>query len=78
MQHIYKKTGIYSATLSVKNGDGSEQNTITRKIYITDTDNPFALIDVKNGNGTVYEDPTACDSPDGAFVINRAESTSID
>jgi PKD repeat protein len=78
IQHIYKKTGVYSATLTVKNGDGSEENRISRKIYITDTDSPFALIDIKNTTGSAYEDPTACDSPDGAFVINRAEGTSID
>lgn len=46
--HIYKKTGIYSVTLTVKNGDGTEINTIERKVYITDTNTPFALIEVKN------------------------------
>lgn len=78
VQNIYKRTGIYTATLSVKNGDGSEENSISRKIYITDTDRPFALIDIKSSNGSVFEDPSACESPDGAFVINRAESTTLE
>lgn len=78
IQNVYKKTGIYTATLNVKNGDGSEENTIWRKIYITDTDSPFALIDIKSSNGSVFEDPDACENPDGAFVINRAESTTLD
>ncbi len=62
----------------MKNGDGSEENSISRKIYITDTDRPFALIDVKSSNGSVFEDGSACENPDGAFVINRADSTTID
>lgn len=78
IQNIYKRTGIYTATLNVKNGDGSEENSISRKIYITDTDRPFALIDVKSSNGSVFEDGSACENPDGAFVINRADSTTID
>lgn len=78
IQNVYKKTGIYTATLNVKNGDGSEENTIWRKIYITDTDSPFALIDIKSSNGSVFEDPDACENPGGAFVINRAESTTLD
>jgi PKD repeat protein len=78
IQNTYKKTGVYAATLTVKNSDGSEENRITRKIYITDTDRPFALIDIKSSNGSAIEDPAACDNPDWAFVINRAESTTID
>jgi PKD repeat protein len=78
IQHVYKKTGIYSATLSVKNSDWSEENKITRKIYITDTDKPYALIDIKTNNWSALEDSTACDNPNGAFIINRADSTTLD
>ena len=75
--HIYKKTGIYSATLTVKNIDGTASNTIERKIYVTDAKNPFALIDIKNSGGSAFEDSSACDWV-GAFLVNRAESTTID
>ncbi len=78
IQNIYKKTGVYTASLSVRNGDGSEENHISRKIYITDTNSPFALIDIKSSNGSVFDDPSACENPDGAFVINRAESTTLE
>lgn len=60
IDHIYKKTGIYSATLTVKNFDGSETNSITRKVYVTDSNTPFALIDVKNASSSVIEDMDAC------------------
>lgn len=78
IEHIYKKTGTYNATLTVKNGDGTQENRITRKVYITDTDKPYALIDIKNSLGTVIEDPSACENPDGAFVVNRSDTTTID
>jgi PKD repeat protein len=78
VQNNYKKTWVYAATLTVKNSDGSEENRITRKIYITDTDKPFALIEIKNSSTSVIEDPAACENSEWAFVINRAENTTIE
>lgn len=78
IEHIYKKTGVYNATLTVKNGDGTQENRITRKVYITDTNQPYALIDIKNSLGTVVEDSSACENPDGAFIVNRSDTTTID
>lgn len=77
IEHVYKKTGIYTASLTVKNRDESEVNRIERKVYVTDTNSPFALIDVGNSSSTVIEDPTAC-SQDGAYLVNRAEWTTLD
>ena len=77
IDHIYKKTGVYSALLTVKNNDGSEVNSIERKVYVTDANNPFALIEVKNASNTIIDDPIAC-GPDGAFVVNRSEGTTLD
>jgi PKD domain len=78
VSHVYKKTGIYTVNLGVKNTDGTEENRISRKVYITDTDKPYALIDIKNTNGSVVEDLSACENADGAFIINRADTTTID
>ena len=75
--HTYKKTGIYSITLSVKNADGSETNFIERKVYVTDTNNPFALIEVGNASNTVIDDPSAC-GEGGAYIVNRSEWATID
>lgn len=77
IDHIYKKTGIYSATLTVKNFDGSETNSISRKVYVTDTSNPFALIDVKNASSSTIEDETAC-GEGWAYLVNRSEGTTLD
>lgn len=72
IEHIYKKTGIYTAILTVKNIDGSETNTIERKVYVTDTNSPFALIDIENASNSVVFDESAC-STNGAYLVNRAE-----
>ena len=77
IDHIYKKTGVYSALLTVKNNDGSEVNSIERKVYVTDANNPFALIEVKNASNTIIDDPITC-GPGGAFVVNRSEGTTLD
>lgn len=77
IDHIYKKTGIYSATLTVKNFDGSETNSITRKVYVTDSNTPFALIDVKNASSSVIEDMDAC-GEGWAYMVNRSEWTTLD
>lgn len=58
--HSYNKTGIFTVTLTVKNGDGSESNSIQRKVYITDAGNPYALIDIHNASNSSIEDPDAC------------------
>lgn len=76
IEHIYKKTGIYTVTLIAKNSDGSETNSTEQKVYVTDTNSPFALIDIKNGSDTMTEDPNACGG--GAFVVNRSDATQID
>jgi PKD repeat protein len=79
VQYAYKKTGIYTITLTVKWIDGSEQNTISRNVYVTDTDKPYALIDISDGSRSVIEDPTGCKWVEwGAFIVNRALWTSID
>ncbi len=77
ISHVYKKTGVYTASLTVKNSDGSASNTMTRTVYVTDTDSPFALIDLRGSNGSLIEVPGACDG-NNAFAVNRAENTTID
>lgn len=77
IDHIYRKTGVYSVTLTVKNIDGSEVNTIERKVYVTDSNTPYALIDIKNISNTAFEDTTSC-STEWAIVVNRSELTTLD
>lgn len=78
IQHQFQKSGAYDATLTVKNGDGKQSNTITRKIYVTDTNKPFSLITIKDSNGNrLQEVKNACNG-NPAVIVNRADMTTID
>ncbi len=56
VQHIYKQAGTYDVRLNVTRDGGSEINSITRKIYVTNADSPFALIDASNSSNSVIEE----------------------
>lgn len=58
--HIYQKTGIYKTRLTVKNALGDEINSIEKTVYATDTNNPFAIIEMSNPSNTAVEDVSAC------------------
>jgi PKD repeat protein len=77
IQHIYKKTGVYDATLTVRKNGSDETNQIRRKVYVTDTASPYALIEATNSSSSTTEDPTACGWA-GAIVVNRSETTTLD
>lgn len=76
VQHVFQKTGIYNVSLTVSTKEGWKTNQIQRKVYVTDTASPFAIIDVSNGSSSVHEDPSACWT--GAIVVNRSEATTLD
>lgn len=75
-QHIYKKTGIYDVVLTVSSANGNQSNQIRRRVFVTDTGAPYALINISNGSNTAYYDPEACGS--GATIVNRSEATTFD
>jgi PKD repeat protein len=76
IQHIFGKTGVYDVTLTVSTS-GGDTNQVRRKIYVTDTNSPFSLIDISNSANTSYEDVSACGGS-GAIVVNRSDQTTID
>jgi PKD repeat protein/type IV secretory pathway VirB2 component (pilin) len=76
VQHIYKQSGVYSVVLNVNRNWGTETNTITRKVYVSDTDSPFAIIDATNSSSSIIEEKWACNGLD-ALVINRADTTTF-
>ena len=62
--------------LSVNRDGGSETNTITRKIYVTETESPFAIISATNTSNSVIEEDGACNG-NKALVLNRADNTTF-
>jgi PKD repeat protein len=76
MQHIYKQSGVYSIVMSVNREWGAETNTMNRKVYVSDTESPFAIIDASNSSNSIIEEKWACNGLD-ALVINRADTTTF-
>jgi PKD repeat protein len=60
IQHIYKQSGTYDVRLNVNRDGAAETNSITRKVYVTDTDSPFAIIDATNASSSVTEEIGVC------------------
>lgn len=73
ISHIYKKAGTYSVSLTVR-GRNSDSNSISRKVYVTDSTNPFAIITLKRDNEEITPTADSCDGKE-AFVIDRAKAT---
>jgi PKD repeat protein len=76
IQHIYKQSGTYEVRLNVNRDAGSETNSITRKVYVTETDSPFAVIEGTNASNSVIEEEGACNG-NKALIINRSDSTTF-
>lgn len=77
IQHVYQKTGTYEVVLKVSTAQWNESNEIRRKIYVTDTNSPFSMIQVSNVSWSSYYDPEACGGS-GATIVNRSEITTLD
>ncbi len=58
--------------MTVRGTNGGGQNTITRKVYVTEANSPFALIGLKIDSEFVQLSPDACNGRE-AFVINRVK-----
>jgi PKD repeat protein len=76
-RHIYKKSGIYDMSVSVTDQDGKTSNTLTRKVYVTNVDEPFAIFDIRKDGNIVEPISGICDAGD-AFLADRAGSMTID
>ena len=76
--HTYARTGVYNMTLTLRGSDSSEQSTIIqRKIYVTDANNPFALINISNMSNSAIIEPNVCNG-NSAYILKRAETSTLD
>ncbi|NDK08191.1 PKD domain-containing protein, partial [Candidatus Gracilibacteria bacterium] len=73
ISHTYTKSGIFTVKLEVSDEMGNI-NTFSRNVYVSDSQYPFALIDVsyENGFSTPF-DSNGCDGK-GAYIIDRIEN----
>lgn len=56
VQHKYNKTGVYNVALTLQGADSNDTTTINRKVYVTDMDNPFAIIDFSNTSNSIIQE----------------------
>ncbi|MFB0964650.1 MAG: PKD domain-containing protein, partial [Patescibacteria group bacterium] len=76
VSHTYKKSGTFDVTLVVRGANAGGQNTISRKVYVTEANAPFALIGLKIDSNSVQTTPGACGDKE-AFVITRVKPISF-
>ncbi len=60
MSHIYKKSGTYTVNLTVR-GRNTENTSISRKVYVMDSTQPFAIITLKRENEEMIPTSDACE-----------------
>ncbi len=71
ISHTYKKSWTYNVSLTVK-WDNNSSNTISRNVYVTYWDSPFALISVKSDNEDYFPTAGGC-SGNEAYLIDRSK-----
>ncbi len=70
ISHTYKQAGSYRITLRVRAANSREQNSITREVYITEANAPFAVIDMSQNSEPLFPTSGACgDRP--AYIVTR-------
>lgn len=69
--HTFQRTGSYDIVLELRdNSDNS--TTIRRRVYVSDMDSPFAMIDVSNSSNSAILEPGLCYGEE-AYVLKRGE-----
>ncbi len=73
ISHVFKKSWVYWVKLKVIDSNDNE-NTLTRNVYIWDTDSPYAYITLKDPKwNEVAFDPRAC-GWQWAYLVNRVDN----
>lgn len=71
--HVFKKSWVYNVRLKVIDSNDNE-NTLSRNVYIWDTDSPYAFISLNDPKwNEVWFDPNAC-SWKWAYIVNRVDN----
>lgn len=69
-------SGTFPITVKVTNEEG-DSNSITDKIYVTDEDKPFSVINIqRNSSSAASAQPSLCDNQE-ALTVDRANAVSF-
>lgn len=74
--HTYFQWGKYTVSLTVSDQNGNSNRTQTA-VYVANSDEPLAVIQVKNGNTPIEEAQNVCNG-EPWYRINRAWSVTFD
>lgn len=75
--HTYEKSGSFDVTLTVSDSDNNS-NTFVRTVYVSESDQPLALIDISAGGLEIPEfDAGACEWV-GAYLVDRVTAVKFD
>lgn len=74
--HIYKKSGTFDVSLTIRGKGAQSTNTISRKVYVMSSNSPFAIITLKRDNEEIIPTSDACDGKE-AFVIDRSKAITM-
>ncbi|EKD30196.1 MAG: WD-40 repeat protein, partial [uncultured bacterium (gcode 4)] len=74
--HVYKKSGTFDVSLTIRGKGAQSTNTISRKVYVMSSNSPFAIITLKRDNEEIIPTSGACDGQE-AFVIDRSKAMTM-
>jgi PKD repeat protein len=72
IDHMYDTSGTFDVTLKVSDSENNT-NSFTRKVYVSDSDSPFALLDITYNSQEPVYDEKACNG-EGAYIVDRANT----
>ncbi len=75
ISHSFKESWVYQVKLKVIDENDNE-NSFSKKVYIWETDTPYAYINLENQSGNVSFDANACNW-EWAYVVNRVDSFTL-
>lgn len=75
--HTYEKSGSFDVTLKVSDKNNMT-NTFKRTVYVSDSDEPYSILDVKYDTNSQPEYEADACGWDGAYVINRVQNVLFD
>ncbi len=71
----FPTSGTFAVSVTVTDVDG-DTNTATGKVYITEDDQPFSVIDIKSDSTLIISEESVC-SGEEALTVDRANSVSF-
>ena len=77
MSHVYNRSGIYTVRLTIRADNTGIANTISRVVYVGDSDTPVPLISISQGGEAITPEVGVCGLGKEGYTISRLSSIDI-